>query len=593
MLEELTYPLNTEFLLRKRLSIRKKILALDIKWADKRIAVLGGATTNDVVSYMELFLLDNGIRPAFYQSDYARFWEDAMFGNAELDSFNPDVILVASGIHNIEVFPTVRDDEEAVNALLDREYARYETMWERLREKFGCALIQSNFQLPSYRLLGNADSWDIHGRTYYINELNRRFATYARTHSGFYINDVCWLSASQGLDVWASPKHYYLYKSPAELSLIPYLSMNIANIIKAIFGKNKKAAVLDLDNTLWGGVVGDDGVEAIAINHDSSEGQAYAEFQTYMKNISETGIILCVDSKNDRENAIAGLNHPDGVLRPEDFVLIKANWQNKDRNLAEIVEELNIGSDSVIFVDDNPVERGVIRSSFSDVATPDIGRVEDYIRVIDHNGFFESVGISKDDLSRVEMYRSNISRAESEKQFADYGDYLASLQMTAEIREFEPVYIQRITQLTNKTNQFNLTTRRYTQNEIEACQADPDCVCLYGKLSDCFGDNGLVCVMIGRRNGKVMDIELFLMSCRVLKRGMESAMINVLVEKARELGVETIRGHYYPTAKNGMVKELYNELGFTLDVRNEDGSGDWSLDVPSFSGIVHQISVNN
>lgn len=237
-------------------------------------------------------------------------------------------------------------------------------------------------------------------------------------------------------------------------------------------------------------------------------GQVYAEFQGYVKAQKDIGVLLCVDSKNEEENAIAGLNHPDGTLRPEDFIVIKANWEPKSRNIVQIAEELNILPDSLVFVDDNPAEREIVESQVPGVAVPQIGTPEQYIRVLDRSGFFEVTQVSEDDRKRNEMYRANIQRQKQAQSFGDYREYLLSLQMRGTIKAFEPLYMARIAQLSNKSNQFNLTTRRYTQAEIEAFAANPGYVTRYGKLEDKFGDNGVVSVVISQagRHGRHRDI---------------------------------------------------------------------------------------
>ena len=262
--------------------------------------------------------------------------------------------------------------------------------------------------------------------------------------------------------------------------------------IKSIYGKNKKSLVLDLDNTLWGGIVGDDGAEGIEIGHETSMGQVYSEFQAYLKELLGYGIMLNVDSKNDEENAIAGLSHPEGTLRPQDFISIKANWEPKDLNFSEIAGELNILPESMVFVDDNPAERAIVTGQIPGVCAPLMDAPEHYITAIDRCGFFEATKLSKDDLSRNEMYRANAQRTKLQKSFRSYEDYLLSLDMHALIRPFEPVYISRIAQLTNKSNQFNLTTRRFTESQMQAASRDPDIITLYGKLTDKFGDNGVI-----------------------------------------------------------------------------------------------------
>lgn len=374
-----------------------------------------------------------------------------------------------------------------------------------------------------------------------------------------------------------------MYKYAMCLDAIPSLANSLANIIKSLYGRNKKALVLDLDNTLWGGVVGDDGVDGIAVGPEVPEGQVYAEFQSYCKALKSIGVVLAVDSKNDEENALAGLNHPDGVLRPEDFVAIKANWDPKDQNLKAIAAELNLGADSFVFADDNPAERAIVAAQVPGVATPVLDGAENYIKTLDHGGYFEVTTLSGEDLKKTELYHANAERRRAQAAFADYGAYLDSLEMAATIRGFEPLYIQRIAQLTNKSNQFNLTTLRCSEDDIRSMAEDPAWLCLYGKLVDKFGDNGVVTVVAGQAEGETLHLRLWLMSCRVLKRGMEDAMMDAVVADAAARGLKTIRGYYYPTAKNGMVKEFYAEMGFARVDEDAEGNTTWELDVESYA----------
>ena len=373
-----------------------------------------------------------------------------------------------------------------------------------------------------------------------------------------------------------------MYKYAVAVPAIPYLSFNIANIIKSVYGKNKKVLNLDLDNTLWGGIVGEDGAENIEIGQETPQAQAYSEFQEYLRLHKQLGVLLTVNSKNDREAALSGLRHPDSILREEDFVSIKANWEPKSQNLIDTAKELNLLPESFVFVDDNPAERVIVEGQAFEAAVPEIGEAEHYIHVLDRSGFFEATSLSEDDLVRTRMYQENSKRSQLQASFANYGDYLRSLEMKAEIQEFAPVYFSRIAQLTNKSNQFNLTTRRYSQSEIEAVAGNPEYITLYGKLEDKFGDNGVVSLIIGKTGGNERDelhIELWLMSCRVLKRDMEYAMMDRLVEKGRTAGIKRLVGYYYPTARNTMVKEFYGLLGF--DKISEDGEGNsiWDFEI--------------
>jgi FkbH-like protein len=408
------------------------------------------------------------------------------------------------------------------------------------------------------------------------------FYSHAREYENFHICDINYISADYGLKEWSDPFYYHMYKYAMNVNAIPYLAFNIANIIKSIYGKNKKGMVLDLDNTLWGGVIGDDGVDNIVLGPEESEGQVYSEFQRYVKEQAQLGVILNIDSKNDEANALAGLNHPDSELHRDDFVCIKANWEPKDRNFREIAGETNLLPESLLFIDDNPAERHIVTEQLPGVVAPEIGEVHQYIQNIDRGGYFEVTAFSADDAKRGEMYKENAKRAELQASFENYRDYLLSLDMKGVIRTFEPVYMARIAQLTNKSNQFNLTTRRYTQAEIEEIAGNADYITLYGKLIDRFGDNGVVSVVIGHKVGGECRIDLWIMSCRVLKRDMEFAMMDTLVEKCRDAGLHTIRGFYYPTAKNAMVKDFYALQGFTKVSEDEKGHSEWTLEIGGY-----------
>ena len=576
------YPLDTEQLLRKKRRIRRELLAQNPHPLKKRVAILGGSTTNEVADQLGLFLLQYGIEAEFYQSEYAQYWQDAMFGTPELDAFHPDIIYIHTTWRNITRFPTTSSTTEEVDAMLDAEYEHFSVMWQALADKFRCPVIQNNFDRPNYRLMGNRDIYDPRGRSNFISRLNQRFYQYAASHEDFYLNDIDYLSADYGLTAWGDAFYWHMYKYAMCLDAIPSLANSVANIIKAIYGKNKKALVLDLDNTLWGGVVGDDGVDGIAVGPEVPEGQVYAEFQSYCKALRSIGVILAVDSKNDEENALAGLNHPDGVLRPDDFVSIKANWENKDRNLAAIADELSLGVDSFVFADDNPAERAIVAAQLPGVAVPPLDGAENYIKTLDHGGYFEVTALSGEDLKKTELYHANAQRRQAQASFADYNDYLRSLEMTATIRGFEGIYIQRIAQLTNKSNQFNLTTLRCSEDEIRAMAENPDWLCLYGKLADKFGDNGVVTVVAGEQQGETLHLRLWLMSCRVLKRGMEDAMMNTVVAEAAARGLREVYGYYYPTAKNGMVRDFYAGFGFTKVREDENGDTVWKLDIETY-----------
>lgn len=592
-MKELQYPFDGEYIIKKKKLIKKTLLSDGSSRLKKKIAVFGGSTTNAIVDYLELFLLDQGIEPEFYQSEYAQYWQDTMFPSEELINFAPDIVFIHTTNRNITNYPTTADSREDVEKLLNAEYTKFGEMWQKIKETYHCPIIQNNFEMPFYRLMGNKDCSDYRGRSNFVSRLNEKFYEYADKNEGFYINDINFISASFGLKEWSNPSYWNMYKYAMCFEAIPEFSFNLSNIIKSVFGKNKKALALDLDNTLWGGVVGDDGVDGIQIGQETGVSQSYYEFQSYVKSLKSLGVILTVCSKNDHENAVAGLEHPEGTLKPDDFIIIKANWENKDRNIIETANELNILPDAIVFADDNPAEREIVRQQVSGCAVPEMNGVENYISTLDRNGYFEVTNFSSDDLKRNEMYKANVQRAAQQASYGDYNDYLRSLEMTAVIDDFIPVYLQRITQLSNKSNQFNVTTKRYTPTEMEEVFESNEYIRLYGKLIDKFGDNGVVSVVIGHKNGEVLDMDLWIMSCRVLKRDMEFAMLDRLVERCREQDIKTIRGYYYPTAKNKMVKDLYGRFGFDKVSEDENGNSVWLLSVEKYTNKCHVIDVKD
>lgn len=592
-MKELLYPFDPNYILENKRKIKKQLLEEGSNFIEKKIAILGGSTTAAIKQIMELFLLNNGIKCEFYESEYNKYYEDAVFDNEELKQFNPDIIYVCTTNRNITNYPELSYDSNAVNELLETEYKKYESIWKSLKEKYSCPIIQNNFEMPMYRLMGNKDASDIHGKVNFINRLNDKFYEYVQNNDNFYICDINYISADYGLKEWSDPFYFHMYKYAMNVSAIPYLSFNVANIIKSIFGKNKKGFVLDLDNTLWGGVIGDDGQEGIKIGPEEPEGQFYSEFQRYLKEHKQLGVILNIDSKNEYENAISGLKHPDSELSEDDFVEIKANWDPKDKNFEEIASELNLLPESLVFVDDNPAERHIVTEQLKGVCAPELDMTQHFIQYIDRNGFFEVTTLSKDDLKRNEMYKENLERAKAQASFSNYKDYLLSLDMKGVIKEFEPIYYERISQLSNKSNQYNLTTRRYTVSDIENMANDDSYITLYGKLIDRFGDNGLVSVAIGHVNNDICDIDLWIMSCRVLKRDLEYAMMDEFVRKCKEKGIREIKGYYYPTAKNNMVKDFYSLQGFSKIDEDKDGNTIWSLKVDEYKPRNEVIEVSN
>lgn len=560
----------------------KKALAAQPNLTPKRIAILGGSTTSELLGMLELYLLNCGIQPVFHQSEYNQYYEDIMFGSPELELFKPDVIYLHTTVRNIKNAPSIGATRHDADALVAETLQWHEALWDRIEKQYGCAIIQNNFDPPPHRALGNLDGIDPRGLTRFTRELNLHFARAAEQRPGLIVQDIDRLAAEVGLDTWHDPSSWFAYKCSPGLDALPRLAQSLAGLLRALFGKASKCLVLDLDNTLWGGIIGDDGVERIRLGRETAEASAFLAFQEYTKALKERGVLLAVCSKNEEANALEGLNHPDSALSPDDFTVIRANWAPKPQGLAAIAESINIGIDSLVFFDDNPVERELIRQQLPEVAVIEPGGptgsdVTSFITALDRSGLFESVRLSGEDLERSRYYVENVRRHTVRLAHSDYGAYLASLEMEARLGHFIPQYFDRITQLINKTNQFNLTTRRYTLPEVKTAAERADHVTLYGRLSDKFGDNGLVSVIMGVQQDDAIGIDLWIMSCRVFKREMELAMFDALCEEARKRRVRTITGRYFPSPKNGLVATLYAELGFEHVCTDEGGQSTWQF----------------
>ena len=579
-MQALEYPFDGEALLRKKRALRRE-LAAQPGLVEKKVAIVSGTTVGEVKNMLELFLLNSGIRPTFWEGPYGLYYESIAFDDGSLAAFAPDVIYIHTSVHNLQNLPVPADSAAAAEEKFAAEAARWQGLWQAAA-RFGCPVVQNNFELPDVRVLGNFDAVAAAGRVRFVRRMNALVADWAAQHANFYVHDLCWLSASEGLSRWCEPAAWYAYKYACAVPYIPTLAHSVACIIKALFGKNKKAIATDLDNTLWGGVVGDDGPEALAMGSETPAGMAHTALQQYLKDLSGAGVLLNVCSKNEDDAARAGLRQPAATLREEDFVCFCANWQPKDANLAAMAKQLNLLPESFVFLDDNPAERAIVAAQVPGVETPVLDGAENYIKTLDHGGYFEVTALSGEDLKKTELYHANAERRRAQAAFADYGAYLDSLAMTATIRRFEPLYMQRIAQLTNKSNQFNLTTLRCSEDDIRAMADDENCLCLYGKLVDKFGDNGVVTVVSGEQEGQTLHLRLWLMSCRVLKRGMEDAMMDAVVADAAARGVKIIRGYYYPTAKNGMVKDFYASMGFANIEADAEGNTVWALDTASY-----------
>jgi FkbH-like protein len=396
--------------------------------------------------------------------------------------------------------------------------------------------------------------------------------------------DIAGLAETVGLAGWHDPTLWNLAKLPFSNVFLPLYADHVGRIVAALHGKSRRCLILDLDNTVWGGVIGDDGLEGIQLAQGDSTGEAYLAVQQLALALRDRGIVLAVSSKNEDEIArLPFRRHPEMLLREEDIAVFQANWNDKATNIKAIAEELSLGLDAMVFLDDNPVERGLVRQMLPQVAVPELP--DDpalYARTLAAAGYFESIALLKEDLQRAGFYRDNARRVTLQKNAGGLDAYLESLAMEITFQPFDETGRARITQLVNKSNQFNLTTRRYTESEIAAVEHDPTCFTLQVRLADTFGDNGMISVIICRPAAPgEWEIDTWLMSCRVLGRRVENMVLQEIVENARQHSIHTIKGAYIPTDRNKLVAEHYRKLGFT-EMNSKPNGGDttlWELDV--------------
>lgn len=574
--------------------LHKRLMTQDSGAANRRIKVaLLGLGTMDFIEpalalALETWELTGEIRRAAYNT-YAQEMIDA---GSETARFKPDVAVVVNSPMHLPVRPSAYDSQSRVAALVHEVTDYWLGLCSRLHDSTGCEVILDNFHLMPARPTGNLASklpWDLNT---FLRRVNLELGE--RAPSFLHINDVDTMATVSGLHRWFDARHWYQSKLPVSLVCQPIYAKSIAGIIGAIYGKTAKCLVLDLDNTLWGGIVGDDGVDGINIGQGDAVGEAFQAFQRHLLELKGRGVMLAVCSKNEEEHALAPFQqHPEMVLKRNDFVAFKANWQPKPENLRAIARDLNIGLDSMVFVDDNPRERDQVRQYLPEVRVVELtDDVSEYPHLLDATGWFEVVRLSAEDATRTEQYRANELREQDQKAAGNYATYLAGLNQIAVVAPYDARFLDRISQLVNKTNQFNLTTRRQSRFEVEQEMSDPSRLTAYVRLADRFGDNGLISVFSSVQRGRNLEIDQWLMSCRVFNRGVEHLLFNWIAERARALGVETVYGTFVPTAKNSLTARLYASLGFVEADPPASGEGTrWRLDLDKFSPIGVEIKL--
>jgi FkbH-like protein len=466
---------------------------------------------------------------------------------------------------------------ESQGASADSILAGLRSCWRIAQESLGCTVIQQTLLPVLPYLLGNQESHFAESAAAVLMNVNFRLREQAREANVHLLTVDTW-AAEGGVSEWFDAALWYRSKQEVHPRVSSLYGDQVGRMLAALRGKSSKCLVLDLDNTLWGGVVGDDGIDGIVIGQGSENGEAFLALQKYVKRLGERGVILAVCSKNDEANAVRPFEHrSEMILKLTDIACFVANWEDKASNLRLIAKQLNIGLDSLVLLDDNPVERDLIRRELPMVAVPELP--EDpagFVHCLSAAGYFETLSITNEDRERALQYRANRARRELQESATDLKGFLKSLKMKLVWSRFAINDIKRLVQLINKTNQFNLTTRRYAEADVRALMRDPNVLTLQLRLLDVYGNSGIIALLIGKRNQQaVLEVDTWLMSCRVLGRQVEQATLSILAERARDMQCSHILGTYRPTASNGMVRNHYRDLGFSPYEAAEDGSTQW------------------
>jgi FkbH-like protein len=545
------------------------------------VAVLGFCTTQYYASVMRGLGRATGFPVATYEPEYNTVHQTVLDDRSGLYEFRPDFVVVLTAVQALRNVLLAAPPAERT-AVAERETQQLLSILRRLAELSSATIVVNELVAPYERPWGNFTARVDESLPNAVRRLNHQLRQLAAELANVYTVDTDHIASWFGKRLWFDERLWFHSKSLCHPEALPHVAGQALDIFRAVRGHTSKCVALDLDNTLWGGVVGDDGLEGIRLG-ELGEGEAYIQFQTWLKELRARGIVLAVCSKNDPEKAREPFaRHPDMVIREDDISCFVANWEDKATNLREIARQLNIGLDSIVFLDDSPFERNLVRELVPEVCVPELpSDPAEFVPYLESQNLFETVQISAEDERRAEYYKANALREQEQTRFADVGAYLASLEMEATFAGFDDHHLPRIAQLVQRTNQFNLTTIRHSPDELRGFSDDPDYFPFYVTLRDRFGDNGLISVVIGARRGDELELVTWLMSCRVISRRVEEFVLDRLVEVAREDGVEALTARYVPTKKNGLVSSHYERLGFELVEALADGTTAWRLPLAS------------
>ena len=548
-----------------------------------RLAILSSCTCQQIHAGIRIAGLRREIGVEIYEGEFGQYWQELTEEDSGLHAFGPNTILFALDAHHLAAGVNAGATAAQTDAALEEVLDRLRENWRTAKSICGAVIQQT--PLPVHQLLLGSNEHRLPGsKAGFIARLNAALRPMADAE-GVDLLAIDDHVARDGLTAWHDTGLWHRAKQEISPRAAPLYGDLVGRILAASQGRSSKCLVLDLDNTLWGGVIGDDGMDGIVLGQGSALGEAFTAFQDYARELSRRGVILAVCSKNDEANALEPFDkHPEMLLRRGDIASFAANWSDKAANIRAIATELNIGLDSLVFVDDNPFERTLVRQELPMVAVPEVGDdPNDFPTIIAAAGYFEGLTITEEDRARGGQYQGNRLREAMRASVTDLPSYLRSLQMQLIVSRFDQIGLSRTVQLINKTNQFNLTTRRYTDADVQAIMGDPRAFGLQLRLTDRFGDNGIIAVVIGKLlDDRRLLIDTWLMSCRVLGRQVEQATLNLVAAAARQLGATQLIGEYMPTKKNAMVKDHYPKLGFAAAEVAADGASRAVLDLVSF-----------
>ena len=543
-----------------------------------RLAVLSNSTIDLVVPALVASAARHGIDLEIVQPSYDQVAQEALTPDSKVNSSKPDAVLFALDYRALPLKLSLGDSETSI-ATQQGAIGYLQALRNGIKANSNAVCIFQTFAPPPEALFGSLDRALPGTMRSLLDGVNRELGEFV-LGSGDVLLDVAGLAETVGLADWHNPQLWNMAKFSFSDELIPLYADHVARTIAALRGKSGKVLILDLDNTVWGGVIGDDGLEGIQIAQGDARGEAHLAVQRLALDLRQRGIVLAVSSKNTDEVAREPFEkHPEMLLKLEHIAVFQANWNDKATNIQAIAEELSLGFDSLVFLDDNPVERGLVRELLPQVSVPELP--EDpayYARTLMAGGYFEAVTFAAEDLKRAGFYQDNAKRASLQKQVGGLDAYLASLDMTITFQPFDATGRARIVQLINKSNQYNLTTRRYTDPEVATAEDDPEVFTLQVRLVDVFGDNGMISVVICRP-GKAdsWEIDTWLMSCRVLGRRVEHMVLREVLDHARAAGIHKLSGTYLPTDRNKLVVDHYENLGFTKVEEDASGVTRWEM----------------